>query len=307
MNSGKGYGKTILFGEHFVVHGAPAIAAPLNLKTTAEIKKIKEKKISINDDLQKKEIEYKENSEEKLNKILKIIFNEIKINPANQSMKIKLKTNLPLTGGVGSSAALSAALANAMNKYFKKKYSVEKINSIAFESEKFFHGNPSGVDNSVAVYGTAIYFKKPNYLKKIKIKPLPLIIANSNMPRNTVKAVAEVKKLKEKNEKKFEEIMKKSVEITEKSVKELKKGNKKEIGNLMNQNQELLKKINVSNKTLEKMISIALNNEALGAKITGAGCGGNIIILPNKNEEKIINALKKEGFESIKTKIGVKA
>lgn len=39
----------------------------------------------------------------------------------------------------------------------------DEVNRWAFVSEKVLHGNPSGVDNSVAVYGGALGFTRPGF------------------------------------------------------------------------------------------------------------------------------------------------
>ena len=39
MGKGSGYGKVILFGEHFVVHGVPGIVSAIDSTTDAEVKK----------------------------------------------------------------------------------------------------------------------------------------------------------------------------------------------------------------------------------------------------------------------------
>ena len=39
MGVGAGFGKAILFNEHFVVYGLPAIASAINAKTTALVER----------------------------------------------------------------------------------------------------------------------------------------------------------------------------------------------------------------------------------------------------------------------------
>jgi len=39
MGKGSGFGKVILFGEHFVVHGVPGIVSAIDSTTDAEVKK----------------------------------------------------------------------------------------------------------------------------------------------------------------------------------------------------------------------------------------------------------------------------
>lgn len=80
------------------------------------------------------------------------------------------KSDLPIGAGLGSSASFSSCLAagfltlfdfiqtpkcseNESNKGIWSKHDLELINKWAYFGEKIIHGNPSGVDNSVATFG----------------------------------------------------------------------------------------------------------------------------------------------------------
>jgi mevalonate kinase len=83
------------------------------------------------------------------------------------------------------------------------------------------------------------------------------------------------------------------------------KGEIDKIGKLMDENHLLLREIGVSREENEKIIEIARNSGALGAKLTGGGGGGSCIALAKdeKHAHDILNEIKKNGFTSFVTKV----
>ena len=171
--------------------------------------------------------------------------------------------------------------------------------------------NPSGIDNTCSTYGTTIWFEKnmeggKNTIRPIKCgKSLYFVLANTGIKHNTKEAVEDVKKFKEKNPKEFDVICSDYKSIVSHAKKEVKFGGMFEIGKLMNQNQALLKQIGVSCEQIDQIVKIAIYEGALGAKLTGAGRGGNVLILceNEKFQDKVINSLAGKGFEAIKVKV----
>src|ERR1035437_3942068 len=157
MGKGSGYGKVILFGEHFVVHGVPGIVSAIDSSTDAEVKKAA-KGINVKDERKTA----KGYSEEKLLQQLESIERMLKamgIDP-KIALDIWVGGTLPGFSGLGASAASSVAIARAIAKELGTKISEEKINAVAYEAEKAYAGNPSGIDNTAATYGGLMWFKK---------------------------------------------------------------------------------------------------------------------------------------------------
>lgn len=307
MATGSGFGKTILFGEHFVVYGLPAIAAGLGQKTVAKI--TKSKKFELIDN-RPETPGYKKEKFEQQKQSHELIFKKMNIDIEKNPVKIELAGDLKAASGVGASAADCVAVARALAKLFKMKLTEEQINEIAFEGEKGYHGTPSGIDNTVSTYGGLISYKKgpPMSFEKIKTKiKLFLVIANTGMTSNTTEVVGDVKKLKEANPEEFEKIILDYNSLIADARKAIEQNDIKKIGLLIGKNQELLRKIIVSCKELEEIISTAKANGALGAKLTGTGRGGLAIALAEnkKAQEKIAQAIKAKGFEIMQTTIGV--
>ncbi|MFX1409990.1 MAG: mevalonate kinase [Promethearchaeota archaeon] len=311
MGSGKGYGKTILFGEHFVVYGLPAIASALGSFTIANIKVLEGKGWKV-DDQRPATIGYKKKKYNEAMQSITNILEHLKIDLENQQIEITFGGNLIAASGVGASAAQCTSLARALNDTFNLDLDDEKINEAAYEGEKAYHGTPSGIDNTASTFGGLIWFVKnlsggKNIMDLLQSpKKMPLVIANTGITASTTEVVADVRRLKEKNPKKFEKIFHKYKNLAEEAKKALIDGDILIIGNLMNQNHKLLQEITVSGEINDKLVNLALKNGALGSKMTGTGRGGLVIALAENEEiqEKVAKAIEKEGYNVWKTMIG---
>lgn len=310
MASGHGYGKTILFGEHFVVYGLPAIASALGNKTTAEVtasgsyELIDERPAT---PAYKKE-KYDEQVESNNN-----IFSACGINVEEAPFKLALGGDLVAASGVGASAASSCAIARALNAHFSLGYDDERINEVAYEGEKGYHGKPSGIDNTAAVYGGLIWFVKnleggPNTMDRLKMpEPSEIVLGNTGITSSTKEVVGDVRANKEKEPERYAKIFKEYEEVVTSARVALTGGDLETVGKLMNQNHRLLQEITVSCKELDELVDIALKNGALGAKLTGTGRGGLMQALtPGKElQEKVAEAIDDAGYTAFKTTIGI--
>ncbi len=292
---GYGYGKVILFGEHFVVHGIPAIVCALHYKTTAVVEKGDRPGVELIDNRPAAE-GYKEAKKEHSWEAINLILKKMGI-PADTPLRITLNGDLFAASGVGASAAFCTAIARALNDYYGMGLDDDGINEIAHEGEKGFHGNPSGVDDTASTYGGFLWFKKGDprpHVEKIDVPgPLYIVMGNSGTVANTKKAVALVREGKENNPEKFNPIFKRAEELVSEAREALEKYDLERVGELMNENHSLLRDMGLSTDVLEKMVSTAIQNGALGAKITGGGLGGYMVALVRDEEEqkRVENAL----------------
>ncbi len=305
---GIGYGKVILFGEHFVVYGKPAIAASIENKTIAKIKPYKKGGILCNYKNRWKNKKLLEDDPETkwLKGIVIRLLDSLKITKTN--FELYIESDLPVGIGLGSSAALSVAIVRAIGEYFKLGLNENKVSEKAFKAEQIFHGNPSGIDNTVATFGGLIWFKKNFGIRKLTLrKPLYVVIVDTPRKGSTKDLVENVAKFKEANEELFSAYLDEIDALSREAEIALSKNDLVKLGELMNRNQDMLKDIGVSNQKLDRLCKLALESGALGAKLTGAGGGGCMFALADspKVQKKIAKALKKEGRQVILTKIGV--
>lgn len=310
MGKGSGFGKVILFGEHFVVHGVPGIVSAINSATDAEVTQtgkelvIKDERKAAKGYAEKKRLQQIESVQRMLKKM--------GLDP-KLPLNIRIGGTLPGFSGLGASAASSVAIARAIAEELSLRLTNEQVNQIAYEAEKAYAGNPSGIDNTAATYGGLMWFKKntsggPDDVEKLSIRmPVEIVIGSTGMVANTKAMVAGVAERKNKNPEKYGEIFKQAENLAFAGRKALESYDLKKVGELMNENQRLLQEIEVSSKELDLLVNIARKSDAFGAKLTGGGGGGCMVTLTPSRElqEKVASAIEKEGFEVLRTKIGV--
>ena len=310
MGKGSGYGKVILFGEHFVVHGVPGIVSAIDSSTDAEVKKAA-KGLNVKDE-RKTAKGYGE--EKRLQQIESIerMLKAMDLDPQTP-LDIWIGGTLPGFSGLGASAASSVAIARAINEELNLNLSNERINAIAYEGEKAYAGNPSGIDNTAATYGGLMWFKKnpaggSDLVEKIYIrKPVEIVIGSTGKVANTKAMVEGVADRKKKDPQKYDPLFKQAESLAIAGRKALEAGDLKKVGDLMNENHRILQEIGVSSKELDLLVDMARRQGAFGAKLTGGGGGGCMLALtPGKEAQgKVASAFKTAGYEFLATKIGV--
>jgi len=300
-------GKVILFGEHFVVYGVKAILCSINKRVTVTAEKTNERKISINSKIGKLELE-PDKSISEINSPLKPFYYlaNKSIENKDSGIRIQIDSEIPLGAGLGSSSACCVAGAAAIFKLFGD-ISKEEILKLAIEAERTIFENTSGADCTVCTYGGIMEYDKNNGFKKIEYEPnFQLVIINSNMEHSTQSMVSKVKEFENKNKEEFLRLSNLESELVEDVLKLVKENKVQEIGQKMNQNQEYLENIGISNKELTKMVKIG-QESSFGAKITGSGGGGCIFALTNEsNLQNILKKFKDSNYECFSAKIDFK-
>jgi len=305
---GIGFGKAILFNEHFVVYGIPAVVSAIGKYTVAKIESVNQSGWKLNDN-RKATPKYKEDKINQQKDSINRIIKKMGIDLSKNGVEITLEGNLYCASGIGASAASCVSLARALAQHYSLDISDEEINDIAYEGEKGYHGTPSGIDNTASTFGGLIWFERGeiNVMDKISIpNPIEVVIGNTGKVANTTAAVAGVKERKEKNPDKYKEIFDRAENIAYLAKNALQIEDYKELGKLMNENHKLLQQIEVSSRELDFIVKLSRDQGALGAKLTGGGLGGNMIALtPGRDlQDDVANAIEKEGFQTLKTVIG---
>tara|TARA_B100000315_G_C14504233_1_gene553819 strand:+ start:95 stop:979 length:885 start_codon:yes stop_codon:yes gene_type:complete len=287
-------GKIILFGEHSVVYGKPAIAVPLKeLRLSVKIEKSND--FIITSDV----FSHIEELKEGVNKITK------KLNVPNK-LKLTVSSDIPLSSGFGSSAAFSVAVTKAVAKHFGITLNLKQIKEISYESENVFHGTASGLDNTVIAYEKSVYFVKGKEPEILHIKnSFSFIIVNIGIKSDTSEVVNELRERYDSNKENISLIFDEIESIVDKARTALEEGNISFLGELMDKNQKCLKRLGLSINEIDSLVTKLKDLGALGAKLSGAGKGGNVIaLLPEEKVDEAKEKLREEGKEVFSVNIG---
>lgn len=247
-----------------------------------------------------------------------------------------LRSTLPIGAGLGSSASISVCLSAALLLQIRTlsgphpdqpaeeaRLQVERINRWAFVGEMCIHGNPSGVDNTVATQGKAVVFQRSDYTKPPVVTPLwnfpelPLLLVDTKQPKSTAAEVAKVGMLKKVHPEVTEAILdaidKVTISaanlITSEAFDDDEEAGQKHLGQLMTVNHGLLVALGVSHPRLERVREL-VDHAGIGwTKLTGAGGGGCAITLlkPDVSQErlrKLEQDLDDEGYQKFETTLG---
>jgi mevalonate kinase len=303
--------KVMLFGEHFVVYGCPAILGSIDKRVSVTAKRISSAKINISSNvgllasyssktLETPDPKYSEAHNSlypiyaAVHGILKDHFN---VDGRHRGVKIDINSDIPWGAGLGSSAASCVATVGAVKSLFFKPQK-KWVYSRALNAERIIHETTSGADCSISTFGGLIYYVKNAHNIKIKSKAeLSLVVLITGIKHSTRSQISYVKNFRNQNRSLFNELAKRATQICNNAVSAIRVGDIIKLGELMNENHVLLKELGVSNNEINGLIRFCLDNGAAGAKLTGAGGGGSVIaLLPNENLTSFIRKIPNKGL-----------
>lgn len=290
-------GKLILFGEHAVVYGQPALAVPLtSLQATATVRSstaghgivIEAEDLGLRVALAKA-------AETGLAKTVELVLARFRM-PEPDAV-ISVHSTIPVASGLGSGAAVSAALAQALATYLGQRLGAATLSALVFEVEKVHHGTPSGIDNTVICYSKPVFFVRDLEPETFRpAAPFDLVVADTGVASPTRVSVGAVREGWERDPQTYEAIFKEIGSITRSARTAIESGDVTALGPLMNRNHSLLQRLDVSSPELDRLVGAALAAGALGAKLSGGGRGGNMIALSTRDSvPHITTALETAG------------
>lgn len=291
-------GKVILLGEHSVVYGHPAIAAGLPRGASARAAASGDRTVLAVEPWGV-EVSPDPGADKSLTRALAAM---VEAAGWKEPVRVDARVDLPGGSGLGSSAALGVAVMRAVDDLLGIRRSDAEALEVSLAWERVFHGNPSGVDNAMAIAGGLAWYVRGQPIERLRGRtPLTLVIGDSGEPCSTMITVGDVARQHaadpERMGKQFEAI----ASIVRNGRLAIERGDLVSLGQLFDMNHALLAGMLISTGTLEEMIAAARSAGALGAKLTGGGGGGCMIALTDGGESAArvkgaIEALGKRAF-----------
>lgn len=274
-------GKIILFGEHAVVYGRPALAVPVT-QVHADVDITDASRAGIWINAPDVNLHAELNTLPSDHPIASVIHNLLFISRISPfpSLEIRITSTIPVASGLGSGAAVTTALTRALSSHLNYPMTNEELNAFTYEIEKLHHGTPSGIDNTVITYAKPVWFIKGQSIEIFKVgAPFTIVIGDTGISAPTKESVGDLRKLWEADKPKWEGLFDEVAELVSAAKIHIERGTWKELGWLMNRNHVLLQEMTVSSPELDRLVTAACKAGALGAKMSGGGRGGNMIAL----------------------------
>ena len=278
-------GKVILFGEHAVVYGQPAIAVPVTqvrAKATVEMAPEGQGITIVAEDLERSYSLAQAPPDDALRAIVVNTLEHIGVG-TKHDLTVAVSSTIPIARGVGGGAAVSTAIVRTLSKHFVNLASrliPQPGSSLVTRNDAIHHRPASGIDNTVIAFEKPVYFVRGQSMKTFSVKrPFLLAIADTGIASPTKIAVSHVRRGWERERERYEDIFDEIGTIAEMGRHAIERGEIEAAGRLMNENHRLLQLIGVSSPELDGLVEAAREGGAQGAKLSGAGRGGNIIAL----------------------------
>jgi mevalonate kinase len=291
--------KAIITGEHFVVHGAWALAAALPRKVRVEVSESAGFNV-ISD-------RFSSAGASGLRAIAGVVGVMAKEFSFNPHLNVSIRSEIPEGAGLGSSASTMVAIASAVARLRSLELQASDIIRFSMVGEREIHGHPSGIDTAVCAIGGVVLFRPGTSPEKVSFKgQRSLIVVFSGKKRSTKRQISRVTSVKETFPSLFGGLTEAASEVSLMAAKRLAKGDMKGLGRLLSFNHAVLSTLGVSNRSLDRLVDLTLSLGAYGAKLTGAGGGGSIIaVAPGGKEKSIVSGLRGRGFEAFRVEIPV--
>jgi mevalonate kinase len=318
MTTASAPGKIILFGEHAVVYGHPALAVPVT-QVHADVEVTDSPRAGIWIDAPDISMRAELRTlapTHPLRSVIENVFQAVGIS-APPYLNIRITSTIPVASGLGSGAAVSVALIRALSSMVRRPLSNEQVNALAFEAEKLYHGTPSGIDNTVITYARPVYFQRPPSPFGTRARqgrgvggevveifhsgaPFTIIIGDTGVRAPTKESVGDVRKLWNADKRRWEKVFAKVGEIAQQARKAIETGETDRLGALMDENHTLLQTMTVSSPELDSLVLMARAAGADGAKLSGGGRGGNMIALVKpERADHVASALMAAGAKRV--------
>jgi mevalonate kinase len=300
-------GKIILFGEHAVVYGRPAIAAPVTqVRAQAIVEDAPQTGVRLMaPDIGRDYWLSEAGQRDPFARSIWVVKEAASLSEL-PDLRVTIRSTIPIASGLGSGAAMAAAVIRALAQHLGLSHLAtdEQVSGLTYEVEKLLHGTPSGIDNTVVAHERPVYFVRQESANRIETlvvaRPLRLLVADTGVASATKTVVGDVRRQWSADPESFERIFDGCGRIADLARRAVEEGKIPELGRLMTENHALLRKMTVSSVELDNLVSSAISAGALGAKLSGAGRGGNMIALvTDETEEDVLQGLMSAGATNV--------
>ncbi|MXV94131.1 MAG: mevalonate kinase [Chloroflexi bacterium] len=273
-------GKAILLGEHAVVYTKPALAIPLpQLRAVASFRPAEQPLTIQAADLPGRSWQWGAgDSSDPLGKMATLSLRHLGCDAPKG--EITIRSAIPIASGLGSGAAVSAALGRAIAALCHVEIPNVELNALVYEVEKLHHGTPSGIDNRTVVFEQPIYFQRGQPIESIRPpRRLNFLLADTGVPALTRETVAAVRRLLREEPERTQSQLDQIASAVDSARAALEAADVFRLGAMMTANHGFLRDLGVSSPALDTLATAAIQAGALGAKLSGGGRGGHIIAL----------------------------
>lgn len=287
-------GKLILFGEHAVVFGEPALSTAIDLRAEVYVRPHSEW-LADGDSIDAPRYRY-----------VKAAVARAK---ARDPLWIEVRSMVPSDAGLGSSGAVTVATLGAIHA-LHGPLDGARIAAEAFDVEHEVQGRASPIDTSTSTAGGGILvLREPREgllwslerdtrrwsIHRFELPPLDLVVGQTGVSAATGPLVALVKERVDRDANAAENVLEIG-RIALDGLQALVRKDLVEAGRLMDRNHALLNALGVGHPVLERLVEVA-RPFSFGAKLTGAGGGGSMVALSDK-PERAAEAIRAAGGRS---------
>lgn len=302
-------GKVILFGEHAVVYGQPAIAVPVTeVKATAAVEPAPSGSglTVVAFDLGRSFNLCAAPEDNPLAVAVRLTLEHVTSSAPDATLTVR--STIPMASGMGSGAAVATAVVKALAAFVAIPLPPSEVSRIVYEVEKIHHGTPSGIDNTVIAYERPVYFTTSESAEPTLLTvgaPFRLLIADSGLPSSTKELVERVRAGWHSDPARYESLFRRIGGLSRAARQCIEGGDVGRLGPLMDENHALLGELGVSSPTLDRLVRTARRASAAGAKLSGAGKGGNVVALVGQEgAATVAAALRQAGaVRTIETRV----
>lgn len=303
MTTAHAPGKAILFGEHAVVYGQPALAVPVTqVRATARVDDAPAGSGLCIDALDlglRRQVQQALTPDAPLYAIAATVRHTLDALGVVgwPDLALSVSSSVPMGRGLGSGAALATAIVRALAQHLGHPLPAQAVSDLVYQTEVIHHGTPSGIDNTVIAFEQPVYFVKGQPIQVLQVaRPFWLAIGDTGIVSPTRDVVGDVRRRWQQGPAQYEDLFARIGDVARSARQAIATGEIALLGPLMNQNQVLLEALDVSSPELERLVRAARRAGALGAKLCGAGRGGNMLALvPPAQAEAIAAALREAG------------